>query len=825
MIEFKNVFKEYISKKGTNTQALKNINLKIEDKGLLFIVGKSGSGKSTLLNLIGGLDKATSGEIIINGSNINNFSEKEYDSYRNTYIGFIFQEFNILEQYNIYENIELSIKLQQKQIEKSEIDELLKKLDITGLGKRKINELSGGQKQRVAIARALIKKPKIILADEPTGNLDSKSSKQIFNILKEISNEQLVIIVSHDMESAIKYADRIIEISDGEIIKDTKNINNIENKNIELISTKIPRLYALKMALSNLKAKPSQLILTTIIIAISLVFMGITLNCAFFEPSKFTSKFMKDNNNFIYNVYNIKYEKDYETELTLNNEDLKNIENKTNSVINPAYTLYDNEELLTFEFNNQDYKSGYFNNIPIIKSYVEIKDNRLLDNIIGSIPQKNNELIIHKYMAEYIIEFGIIDINNEIYQPKNINKLINDKHPIKLGSNEIYIVGVINDDNTLYKKALKSKYFETMELQQHFYTNYYDKSNTVYVKGFTENVKIINKDETIINKSHMIVSKKGVIGSKKTLNNPIKIMTTEGIKEINHLNKDEIIISIETLKQTDKYFYENFEEYLKNNFDKIYKDALYEFIEDYVTNKKVLDRLVGELYFRVNTVEEQTSNYVKIIGISFDDNNYISYDYVKEYRPINKEIKYVKIYDDDLKNLNKTFENISIRSNINNKSGIRYAYETTNYETIIQIIGTYKFLTIPILIVTLVFLIFTLLLFSNFINITISYCKKEIGILRAIGASKKDIQKIFGYEAIIIGIIAWIIAIIGWLITTHLINIGISSNYFYKLYPLVTHNFIPYGMIIYVLLIAIFTTTSSVSKLSKIRPIDAINNK
>ena len=255
MIEFKNVNKIYKTKKGVETKALNNINLKIGNSGMIFITGKSGSGKSTMLNLLGGLDTITSGELLINGKNISTFNNKQYDSYRNTYIGFIFQEFNILEQYTVYENIDIAIKLQNKKIKKETIDNLLTKLGLEGLDQRKPNELSGGQKQRVAIARALIKNPKIILADEPTGNLDQTSSKQIFDLLKEISKERLVIVVSHDMESAANYADRIIELSDGNIIHDTNPEKKMNTEDFKLTKSKLPFNYAFKMALKSLKVK------------------------------------------------------------------------------------------------------------------------------------------------------------------------------------------------------------------------------------------------------------------------------------------------------------------------------------------------------------------------------------------------------------------------------------------------------------------------------------------------------------------------------------------------------------------------------------------
>jgi len=217
--------------------ALKNISFKLPDKGLIFITGKSGSGKSTLLNMLGGLDNITRGDIIADGNRLSEFTPADYDRYRNSYIGFIFQDYCLLDDLTIQQNIELVLDLNHQQ-DKSIIKHILDKVHLPNCENRYPRELSGGQKQRVAIARALVKDPYLILADEPTGNLDSKTAKQIMKILKDLSKTRLVVVVSHNLEDAEEYGDRIIELADGEIIRDEQKMEGYEDK-LELINGKM----------------------------------------------------------------------------------------------------------------------------------------------------------------------------------------------------------------------------------------------------------------------------------------------------------------------------------------------------------------------------------------------------------------------------------------------------------------------------------------------------------------------------------------------------------------------------------------------------------
>ncbi len=237
MLEVKNLKKVYKTKNGTDVNALDGVSLRFPETGMVFLLGKSGSGKSTLLNVCGGLDSPSEGEIIVKGRSSKNFTQSDFDSYRNTFIGFIFQEYNILYEFSVEDNIALALELQGKPKDKAAINALLKEVDLQSFAKRKPNTLSGGQKQRVAIARALVKSPEIIMADEPTGALDSNTGKQVFETLKKLSRDKLVIVVSHDRDFAELYGDRIIELKDGKVISDLSKTKEQQHELTANIST------------------------------------------------------------------------------------------------------------------------------------------------------------------------------------------------------------------------------------------------------------------------------------------------------------------------------------------------------------------------------------------------------------------------------------------------------------------------------------------------------------------------------------------------------------------------------------------------------------
>ena len=236
MLQIKNVNKQY--KTGDLIQtALDNVSLNLRDNEFVAILGPSGSGKTTLLNIIGGLDRYDKGDLIINGVSTKKYKDRDWDSYRNHTIGFVFQSYNLIPHQTILANVELALTISGVPKNKRK-QKAIKALEQVGLAKqiyKKPNQLSGGQMQRVAIARALVNDPDIVLADEPTGALDSDTSIQVMELLKEVAKDRLVVMVTHNPELAENYATRIVNIKDGKILSDTNPYIIVKEENIEPI--------------------------------------------------------------------------------------------------------------------------------------------------------------------------------------------------------------------------------------------------------------------------------------------------------------------------------------------------------------------------------------------------------------------------------------------------------------------------------------------------------------------------------------------------------------------------------------------------------------
>jgi len=282
MLKLENITKDY--KVGDSVvHALKGIGIEFRKSEFVSILGQSGCGKTTLLNIIGGLDRYTSGNLIINGKSTKDFKDKDWDAYRNYSVGFVFQNYNLISHQTILSNVELALTLSgvgKKERQKRAI-EALKKVGLEEQIHKKPNQLSGGQMQRVAIARAIVNNPDIILADEPTGALDTKTSKQVMDILKEIAKDKLVIMVTHNPSLAEEYSTRIIKILDGVITDDSNPYKTeIQEKNIdkEKRRTSIKFLTALNLSLNNLMTKKGRTILTAFAGSIGIIGIALILS-------------------------------------------------------------------------------------------------------------------------------------------------------------------------------------------------------------------------------------------------------------------------------------------------------------------------------------------------------------------------------------------------------------------------------------------------------------------------------------------------------------------------------------------------------------------
>ncbi len=836
MIELKNVFKTYKSKKGQVTKALDDVSIKFPNKGMVFILGKSGSGKSTLLNILGGLDKYDEGDMLILNKSSKDFTIKDLDSYRNTYVGFIFQEFNVLEDYDVYENITLALKLQQKEIDNEKIDNLLAKLGIADLKQRKVNELSGGEKQRVAIARALIKDPKIILADEPTGNLDSKTSKEVMDLLKQIAKDRLVIIVSHDEEAAKVYSDRIIEIKDGKIIKDTsrKESNSNSSKDYQTIKSKLPLKDSFKLGIGNLKHKKGKLILTIILTIFTLGFLSASDTLSSFKYEKSLLKMFNETEDEFVEISNsvIVSSSDMEEKIAMPLTD-----EKENLIVSnmgkKGYTVYEfsegdyEEEIFNIMTNNG---IGYGSNGKVeIVATDNIKD-ILNEEIVGHTNLEANEVIISNYIANKMINNGVqvyeLTVNNEfekshLFKPTNYEDILNSDYTFYFGSKgKVKIAGIINYDLSKIKKTFSDEYTSNV-------------LNKIYVSPqFINNLEI--DKNTSLNRNYyyeLSMDKEEDIDiyDLGVINGEVEYFDGSKWNVTNSLNTNEVIISIDYLTRNDQNYYNNLNEYI-NSHEGDYTNLQKKFTANYIKNKNIIGKKINlKVYYNsFNEVLKETIKDITIVGIRFD--NYYDESNVNQIHDIYFSPNLVKEY------LNDTFTKISILypvKDINNLKKLvkEYPYEnelylkTTYSETLYQESLVYQLLSKIAFYVSLVFLIFSIILIANFMFNSINYLKKEIGILRALGARSTDIIHIFLWEAFLISLISGTIASILLVIVSNRLNAFILSYNIFISAPFIVG--VRQFLVIYLIVFGVtyFASLFPLIRISKMKPIDAITNK
>ena len=422
MLKLKNVSKFYYSK-GVIASGFTNVNLELKIGEFVVITGESGSGKTTLLNVISGLDSYEEGEMYINGEETSHYTEKDFEDYRRKYIANIFQSFNLINSYTVYQNVELVMLLNgyKKKDVKKKILDIIDQVGLTSFKNTKVSKLSGGQKQRVAIARAMVKETPIIVADEPTGNLDSKSAKEVIEILRRVAKDRLVVIVTHNIEQVEEYATRIIKMNDGRIVdnRELKHIDNeIKPQESEYNSLSIFNKYRLGIRNSfNIASK-------FILLFIVFFFMSAAI-LAEYASFQMSETVLQDDG------YSIAFKDLSKNRILINKKDKTSFSDtdyeKIKAISNIDYIIEDDLFLDTGFYLQKDEMSFYGNmaDISLFKGNVDI----------GRMPENENEIIIDVRKDDFYISTMVDSIlnntfslfisdNNYDYSDKSIRDLI-----------------------------------------------------------------------------------------------------------------------------------------------------------------------------------------------------------------------------------------------------------------------------------------------------------------------------------------------------------------------------------------------------------------
>lgn len=789
MIKVEKICKKYILK-GREVVALEDVSLDFGNKGMIFILGKSGCGKTTLLNMLGGLDDVDSGSVLFvlgdTMQDITSLEEKNMDILRNIHIGFIFQEYNLIDDWKVADNISIALKQQSVEgMEQCDIDskvsEILKYVELSDMEKRKTAELSGGQAQRVAIARALIKEPSVILADEPTGNLDSKSGAKIFELLKDISKNCLVIVVSHDEKSAFQYGDRIIRLSDGRVTEDINNINTgekyeltIENcvsgkkdtivtrsiekakeylanlivqKNkqnsqyivgiasdiddeIELDNIKEKRSVDVKnidgktifkLALNNLKKRKLRLGITVSIFAIAMFFLQVLLQLCLMDIGKPVSEYLLENEESLYLKSTVTYENDFFEEYTVERTDT----NKIKDVIDKYWSIKEvNKNRANVEILSND-----GNKIVALLSTALPQTNL----ISGTTVQKDNDICITDFCAA-MLGLG--------------SKAVGKKVEI-LGA-EFNICGIIDTDyeeRDIIEKIKKNEATgrEMYEIEYKYLKVICSDNITSYLKADACGIEIEASDFTALSDSKYLSSALVYGNAEDIGNDDILICGRYPQKE------NEIVIS---------YDYAQMNALMDEDKLNLYMDCTYKDIYDSRYNGAYEGKL--NMYDIFETIE--------IVGVveSYEHTSVDAWLYSEDYQKVSDAYydNFFQLYELSLKN--KSIEELKEELNEIYNMGI-YVEEPVAR----QMQGIYAQrdeLIIYGTLLAIIFLLLTFLLNISFMSYSVSDNQKKVGILRALGISKDTVSKMFAYESVIVSVAAYILSIIGSTITFSIIN-------------------------------------------------------
>ena len=727
MLELKNINKSY--KTGDFVQhALNDVSLKFRKCEFVAILGSSGSGKTTLLNILGGLDRYDSGDLIINNKSTKKFKSVEWDYYRNNCVGFIFQSYNLISHISVLENVEMALILSgyKKKDRKVKALEALDKVGLKDHAHKKPNQLSGGQMQRVAIARALVNDPEIILADEPTGALDSVTSVQIMDLIKEIAKDKLVIMVTHNPELAEDYATRVIELKDGKILSDSKPVKDKENSKDKVTIKKTVLGYgaALKLSFNNIKTKKGRTFLTSFAASIGIIGIALILSLSNGFQKKI-DEYEADSLSqmpITISTQAMNINEEVMQEMTSNRDKHEEYTNK--NVIYPRENSL--ETMMHFNTINDDYinyiESMDKDNVSAISYEYGTTLNvvtRNADGTYGLVPTSTN------YSMSTTSMTGVMGWS--LYADKvNGKSMLEDNYDVLAGSidkDTPSVVIAVNSRNELDSGTLEQLGFDTSSnisfddiLNKEFKVIpndiYYNEINNYFVpsKDYEE---MYNSIDAITVKVTAIIRGKE---DKNSLTQSGIYYNSALVDEVINKNKDSDIVNRQ--KEVD--------------YNVLTGQAF-----DDTTSTVTKDNILGVLGAEV------TPSIIYIYPKDFDTKDYIT-DYLDDYNEGKDESDQV-LYTDYA----------SLISTLSGSIMDAVTYVLIAFSSISLVVSC-----IMIAIIT---------------YISVLERTKEIGILRALGARGKDITRVFNAETFIIGVCSGVLGLVIAYLLTFPINSLIES--------------------------------------------------
>jgi len=814
MLELKNITKNYLSGE-TEVRALKGISIEFRKSEFVSILGHSGCGKTTLLNIVGGLDRYTDGDLIINGKSTKDFKDKDWDSYRNYSVGFVFQNYNLISHQTVLSNVELALTLDgvSKSERRKRAINALEEVGLKDQINKKPNQLSGGQMQRVAIARALVNNPDIVLADEPTGALDTETSVQIMEILKKISKTKLIVMVTHNPELAEKYSSRIVKILDGVITDDSNPYTEADRKKEKQIAkegkTSMSFFTALSLSLNNLMTKKGRTFLTAFagsigIIGIALILSlssgvrnyiskveedtlssyPITIEQATVDMASMMEAFMQDSEK-VENPDDKKlYTRNIMTDIISSvSQEVKanNLEEFKKYLEKENNTIKENSNAISYSYGldlnlyklNEDGTYLQTNPTQVLKSFgemgtmIEQESNmsmmgsfvstniwsKMLDNqellktqydvLEGRFPENYNEVVL------------IIDENNRISDYTLYSLGVKDNKEVSEMFNKL-----MNGENV--EKGKMEEYdlqdFLDLKFRALLHTDYYQKENGIWVDKSADQNYMTNKLKNALEidvvgvirpkpESNIANSTYGEIGYLKDLEEYVinNINESEIVKEqksnqnINVFTGSEFINADVTATGATSVSMDNLTDEQKMQLASLSEEERIAYMTAYAENANVTyeDNLKT-----LGAAELEKPTIISIYPKSFEAKNAIK-DAIEEYNTKQKD--------------NGKEENIIEYTDL---VGVLM-------NSVTKIIDVISYVLIAFVAISLVV---SSIMIGIITYISVLERTKEIGILRAIGASKKDISRVFNAETFIIGLTAGILGII---ITT-LLNIPIN---------------------------------------------------